>query len=241
MKRKSLLFLTIIFLIFLCACGNNEKAMAQKKSIFLQAGSSFESGLFDGSGLYGGSSSSAFDFTGAGSSFSLTNVTGYRMDSLIIRNNLNEVEIILLSKDKPIMNWEEKSFFCPMVGTEGGKDAEYTAEIQLENGTKFLLHDFPLGKSVKMLVVYEKNIGYLIYEKIKNNKMVSTMDNEKNLSGNNLVNSGNTYGEIQDPYNDYYQNPYADYDQPLVYVEPEYEAAPGQGSKDGCLDGGLFW
>ncbi len=245
MKRKILLVISIISIaIFMCACGGKNNATPQTNKGFFPSGSAVGSSF--GSSFFEGSSSASVDFFGEAVSFSVMNTTGYSIDSMIIRNSVTEDEIVLVTEEKPFLNWEEQNFFCPMLGEEDLPEdfdgtVEYSAEIGLTNGSKFLLHDFPLGKTVKMLVVYEKNIGYLIYENLKNNKMISTLDTESVLSKQNVVNAGSGYGEIQDPYSDYYQNPYADYDQPPVFEEPDLENMPVSGSKDGCLDGGLFW
>ncbi|MCQ2512340.1 MAG: hypothetical protein MJ092_03020 [Lachnospiraceae bacterium] len=249
MKRKFLLGLSIIAItIFICACGGTTKTAPQTIPGFSPSGSSVGSAFFVGSS-FDGSASSSMDFSGAGVSFTMTNATGFAIESMIVRNSVNEGEVVLVSEKKPFENWEDRNFFCPVVSTENlsaelkknEEPVEYTMEIQLENGVKYLLHDFPLGKTVKMLAIYERNTGYLIYENLNNHKMISTQEIESVLSKQDMLYAGGTYGEILDPYTGYYQNPYADYDQPPVYVEPDLAALPVQGSKDGCLDGGLFW
>ncbi|MCQ2530057.1 MAG: hypothetical protein MJ086_02220 [Lachnospiraceae bacterium] len=249
MKRKFLLGLSIISIsIFICACGGTTKTAPQTTPEFSPSGSSNGSAFFVGSS-FEDSASASMDFSGAGVSFTMTNATGYAIESMIVRNSANEEETVLVSEEKAFENWEDRTFFCPAVSeenipvelAENGEPVEYTMEIELDNGVKYLLHDFPLGKTVKMLAIYEQNIGYLIYENLKNNKMISTLDTESVLFKQNTVYAGGTYGEIMDPYTDFYQNPYADYDQPPVYEEPDLSELPVQGSKDGCLDGGLFW
>lgn len=249
MKKKFLLILSIIVLtILVCACGGKNKTIQQTIPGFIPSGSASGSSYFIGSGFFNGSSSSAYDFSGPGISFTITNATGFCIQSMIIKNMETEEEQALISSEKPFDNWESRSIFYPLnktdnlsEGPEGNTLDEYSVEVELENGVKYLLHDFPIGTSVKMLAVYEENVGYLIYENLKNNKMISTLENESILSKQNTVYAGETYGEIQDPYTDYYQNPYSDYDRPPVYNEPDLEVLPSQGSKDGCLDGGLFW
>ncbi len=210
----------------------------------------FSSDLSGNSSFLLGSGSSSFDSFDAGISFTITNVTGYRIDSMIIRNSADEKETILVSSKNPFEPWEERKFFFHLSEEEyrtmneldeSTQDNSYMMEVELENGTKYLLHDFPLGKSVKIMLIYEQNTGYVIYENIKNDKIISTLEIEKALSNSNYISAGDSYGEILDPYSDYYQNPYSDYDQPPMYIEKDYQETQNLDSNNGCLDGGLFW